>query len=429
MYDVAVIGAGPAGLFAAQCLAEKHLKVVVAEKRKDISKTVRACTQLFYMDEDYEKESIKIEQSKIIFPRNGFEIEYNGPLINVPDFYHISPGRKVVHYAYKDRRPCAVKFDKGFLLRGLWQNCQNLGVELRLNTVAYSASDDGKQTEVNLTCNKDKSKIQAKKVIVADGANSRIAESLGINKTRSLSTISSCMIYTVEGLSGFKQTEWKQFHMGHPYEARHPMIVNPSLDGEELAEVVILGKKDLLPDEYLAQIMTRGPQSSLFAKARIVNKKGACLKIYTPLRVPHRGNALVIGDAAAFSEVGVQGALMCGYHAATAIIKEIEGKTGFDEYTKWWQTTFEFFSEKELMSALSLFLMAKLYTDDELDYLFGLTEDIVLDGCYDQWRQPKLLWSAIFRHEDKIVKERPDLFKRISKYKELGLTEFYFSKA
>ena len=44
MYDVAIVGAGPGGLMAAKTATEKGLKVVLIEKRKDISQITRACS-------------------------------------------------------------------------------------------------------------------------------------------------------------------------------------------------------------------------------------------------------------------------------------------------------------------------------------------------------------------------------------------------
>jgi len=53
MYDVAIVGAGPGGLIAAKTAAENGLKVVLIEKRKDISQITRACCEQFIMDENY----------------------------------------------------------------------------------------------------------------------------------------------------------------------------------------------------------------------------------------------------------------------------------------------------------------------------------------------------------------------------------------
>ena len=93
IYDLAIIGAGPAGLMAAKTAAGKGLRVVVIEKRTDVSKITRACCQLFIMDDGYEKESLEVRQGKIIFPRNGFEVDYDGPTVDVaPCVSHITGG-------------------------------------------------------------------------------------------------------------------------------------------------------------------------------------------------------------------------------------------------------------------------------------------------------------------------------------------------
>jgi hypothetical protein len=162
---------------------------------------------------------------------------------------------------------------------------------------------------------------------------------------------------------------------------------------------------------------------------------------FIPMKVPYQGNALVLGDAAAFIEVQVQGALMCGFHAASAVIKEIAGEGGFEQYTKWWQDSFEFNNEVELKSSMSTLLSATFCTGDELDYLFGLTEDEVLEGSYSQWRQPKLVWASILRHRERrqpklvwasilrhrerIAKEMPGLYEKIQKSQEMNFKELY----
>jgi len=90
-YDVAVVGAGPAGLMAAKTAAEKGLEVVVIEERRDVSKITRACCQHFIMDDGAMGETLKVEPGEIIFPKNGFEVDYTGPTHKLMDIYYISP--------------------------------------------------------------------------------------------------------------------------------------------------------------------------------------------------------------------------------------------------------------------------------------------------------------------------------------------------
>ena len=60
-YDVAVVGAGPGGLFAAKHAAALGLSVVLIEKRVDISTITRACCEQFIMDENYSGDTLSIE--------------------------------------------------------------------------------------------------------------------------------------------------------------------------------------------------------------------------------------------------------------------------------------------------------------------------------------------------------------------------------
>lgn len=430
MYDLAVIGAGPGGLMAAQRAAEGNLKVVVIEKQKDVSKITRACCQLFIMDKGYENESIEVKEGKIIFPNNGFEVDYDGPFYNIMDMYWISPmGQHKVHFSNKDNTPSAINFDKGMLLKDLWEKCEKSGVEFRSGTVAYDAQDSTQGVEVNLTCGGDKSTLKAKKLIAADGVNSRIAEALGMNKERIFFATAPCLVYKIEGVADYDGTFWRQFHMGHPYQSRMPVINYPSLEGRSISELVIMGSKAQSPEQVFAEIKSKGPLAEIFENTRVVSKMGATVKAFIPMRVPYQGNALVIGDAAAFIEVEVQGALMCGFHAGNAVIKELVGENGFEQYTQWWQDSFEFHNEEELKKSMSTLLSATICTEDELDYLFSLTEDEVLEGSYSQWRQPKLVWASILRHRERIAKEMPELYEKIQKSYGKDFKELYSRSA
>jgi flavin-dependent dehydrogenase len=272
-YDLAVIGAGPGGLLAAKRAAEGNLKVVVIERQRDVSKIMRACCQLFIMDKNYDKESIEVKEGKIIFPNNGFEVEYDGPTFNIMDMYWISPkGQHRVHFSNSDKTPSAINFDKGMLLKDLWEKCEKAGVEFRSGTVAYDAQDSAQGVEVSLTCGGAKSTLKAKKIIAADGVNSRIAEALGMNKGRTLYATAPCIIYTIEGVKDFERTIWRQYHMGPPYQSRMPIMIYPSLEREDVAELVIGGSKDQYPEQIYSDITTKGPLSSIFEKAKVVGK-------------------------------------------------------------------------------------------------------------------------------------------------------------
>ena len=64
------------------------------------------------MDGLYEGESLRVESGKLIFPRNGFTVDYDGPTLNITDKYYISPrGHRIT--GQQGRKYIGIKFDKG----------------------------------------------------------------------------------------------------------------------------------------------------------------------------------------------------------------------------------------------------------------------------------------------------------------------------
>ena len=127
-----------------------------------------------------------------------------------------------------------------------------------------------------------------------------------------------------------------------------------------------MGSEQQRPDKIFEDFTRNSPAAARFGNARIVDRSACTVKAFTSLAVPWRGNVLAIGDAAAYVEVEVQGALMCGYHAARAVVDELQQKSGFDAYTQWWQQSFEFNSPEALRVAQG-YALVPTYTDDEID--------------------------------------------------------------
>ena len=420
IYDVAIVGAGPGGLMAAKTAAEKGLKVTLIEKKSKVSTVTRACCQLLIMDGDFEGESVQLIEGKILFPNNGFEVDYTGPTCDVTDKYYISPSGHKIHFSYPDKKPIVIKYDKGLLLQGLLEKCEKLGVEIKNSTIAYKATQTDKGIELNLTRRGKQSTLSAKKLIAADGVNSRTVESLGMNKERIYFTTALCILYFMEGIRDFEPTAIKSY-FGLCYQSNVPVIMGPYLGDENVASLIIMGNQKQRPEQVFQNVTTRSDLSPLFEKAKVVNKVGCSVKAYTSMRVPCKDNVLVIGDAAGYVEVEIQGGLMCGYRAGNAVCQELAGERGFANYTEWWQTSFEFNSDDYLRVAQG-FALVPTYTDNELDYLFALIEDEVLEGTYNQYKSPKLMWDAFLKHRDRIAKERPDLYEKI-KNKKLTLSD------
>jgi flavin-dependent dehydrogenase len=154
------------------------------------------------------------------------------------------------------------------------------------------------------------------------------------------------------------------------------------------------------------------PLADRFANAKIEERYCCSVKAFTPIATPHKGNVLIIGDSAAFVEVQGQGGLSCGFKAAEAVAKELEGKKGFDAYTQWWMDSFEF-NDKGMLQVQQGYAFVPTYTDEEIDYLFSLCSDVLLDGSFSQYKSSRMIWDAILRDPERIERERPAVLQKI----------------
>ena len=108
----------------------------------------------------------------------------------------------------------------------------------------------------------------------------------------------------------------------------------------------------------------------------------------------------------------MQGALNCGDWAAKALIKELDGKPGFEEYTKTWQDTFEF-NDDGMMQVQAGYALIPYYTDEQVVYLFSLLDGVTMDGSWSQYASPRMMWNEIHKKDAQIQKERPDVWDKI----------------
>jgi flavin-dependent dehydrogenase len=419
-YDLVVIGAGPAGLMAAKTAAENNLTVALVEKRRDITRWARADCMMFYgLEGGFLGENIKIEPGRIIFPNNGFEVKYSGPLYPLMTKRAFSPAGHRIDFC--GGYPLALMFDKGILLRDLLGQAQKSGVVTMTGALGVRVENTQKGAKLLVVSNEQEQWIEGRKIIAADGINSRITESIGLNKDRTFMGILKVVQYVMENVACPYPNSWMNFY-GKSLSPVVPLHFHQTVMGEKLHK---LGAVRLLPgnpEEDLRYVMEKSCFAPWFKEAKIAYKMATSFKAFSPIARPVAGNVLVIGDAADSGEVENQGALMCGFHAGNAAVKELLGESGFDEYCGWWQKSFEFFSP-EVNRVAHGFAINPHYEDEEIDYLFSLVEGKTLTGTVVQYKTPKIMWDAILEHRERIASERPALINKIDSLLRLTVQE------
>ncbi len=428
MDKILIVGAGPAGLWAAHELKLKGYEVLVIEQKNDFSILRRACSMQFIIDDDYEGEGVVIREGNLYFPKSDFSVPYTGKLVPLYNKYYHSPEDHIIRFARNDGRdPFSYKFDKRKLLEDLFNLCVSEGIEFMLGTSAIGGTDCGNYVELEVSYYVNgvhkKETVRGSKLVIAEGVNSSLCTKFGMNDSRMHLATALCLKYIVEGVQNVEAGSWNLYY-GKKYHSNAAVIVGPSLYGDGIFEVTISGDKNRSPAAIYNDFTTASPMSKNFAGVKLVDKQGCSVKAYTSMKNPCRGNVIVIGDSAAFVEVEVQGALLCAKHAADAVEKELNGENGWEGYTLWWLSSFEFNGDEHMRVAQG-YALVPFFTDDELDVLFGLAEGTCLYGTYSQYKTPKLIWDEIFAHVEEIRISNPDLYEKIQKRKEMTLSNAF----
>ena len=115
IYDLIVIGAGPAGLMASIVAAKEGLRVLLVERKRDISKVTRSCCSMWINEPMTHGECISVEENRVVFRLSDFSVEYTGDKIPLKQYIRISPGGKRIVFE-NEYDPVSVAFDKEDLL-------------------------------------------------------------------------------------------------------------------------------------------------------------------------------------------------------------------------------------------------------------------------------------------------------------------------
>ncbi|HEY87864.1 MAG TPA: NAD(P)/FAD-dependent oxidoreductase [Dehalococcoidia bacterium] len=382
-YDVIVVGAGPAGLMAAKTAAEDGLKVLLIERKKDLTEINRLCGQFTNVSMintggklkyGYTK-PIRLEVStygtRIHFEEFGISLDYEGPWRPYLNYIYFSPSGNPV---YREKgRFFGFFTEKESLLGGLLKLGEKAGVEIMPETVAVSAENIQEGVKVRVRCKSGEESLEARRVIAADGTRSAIVESVGLNEGRQQLTKRriSLVGYVVEGVeTEYRLNSWVAFTI--PSLNPHTSFIMSMLS-DDRNEISAYAVGERSAEENLRAFMKVSSFSSWFRRVQLVRKVavgGAAT--WTPIMEPVAGNVLAIGDAACLIEVTNPGAIACGYMGAKATMKEMQGENGYSDYIAWWQKSFDTNDPDYLKGAGRGFAINAVCTDEEVDYLYRL---------------------------------------------------------
>jgi flavin-dependent dehydrogenase len=431
VFDLIVVGAGPTGLMAAVTAAQEGLDVVLVERKTDISYIRRSCCSALINEPGTHEEFVTLEDKKIVFHRGDFSVPYDGPSIPLQQMLKFSPnGNKFL--VERDENPVAIALNKECLLEGLLSRARELGVTVMSGTQALKAENVQDTVKLTVMQKDGTAEITARTAIAADGVNSRITDSLGLNKDRKNFGVMQAISYYLSDVECPHPPSWIVFvgkgqvpsGMGQLY-----LLPKPQKDGSTLYELTCgkpaVGEAALEDD--IEWFLQKGNFAPWFKNAKIKKRLSALLKFYTPILEPVVGRVLIVGDAASYIEVYNQGGIMYGREAAAAVVKFLKTGSGLEDYTEFWNKTYGYNKPGAIEAATQVFGLHVL-EDAELNYLFSLLENETYKGYVNEHSSKETTMGAINAHMDEIRRDMPGLAAKIDKFDQVSTEEFLKTK-
>ena len=323
-YDLAVIGAGPAGSTTARMAAERGLKVLMIDKRQELGAPIQ-CSGAISRHALLEN-GVQPDEEFIHEAIYGFRIYDQGGADTTVDYrqlkgdeYGEAPGKVPLGYVVDRRR-----FD-----RHLMTLAERAGVEVRLKTEGLGYQPNGGEfAHLRLREYNRESTVKARVIVGADGLQSQVGKWAGLRTHIKLTELASCLQFIVDGVETDGLLE---IITGHEWAPGGYGWVFPK--GHGYAEVglgVIRTMTEHSAQWHVEHFMKDSFLADRFKNARVLEIQGGGVPLAAPLRTQYADHVILVGDAARhvnpITGGGLHTALSGGRIAATYLAKAVDAK-------------------------------------------------------------------------------------------------------
>ncbi|MHA1576890.1 MAG: geranylgeranyl reductase family protein [Candidatus Thorarchaeota archaeon] len=345
-FDVAVVGAGPAGLTAARTLSDNGISTVVLDRRKIVGLPIQ-CGEFL-------PTPTEIADLFPNSPRAPRLVDVPSKLIlnQTKSIRLLSPKNRPYEFNLRSNIIDRARFDQH-----LAELASKAGAEIWLNSRVTKLA---RNNVVTYTSNGLEKRVKVKVVIGADGPRSIVAKSIGIQYPDLARDFSASVQYVMSGTNF--DSDVTQMFFGNLAAPGGYMWVIPKNDsranvGYGLRYSHLSSRVSLT--KFLDRFIRTNPVLSEGTKnAKIESRIGASIPVGGPLHRTYTNNVLLVGDAAghvmASNGGGVCTALVGGEIAGNSIIKHLRENKPLSIYETMWKQEIG----QELASSLGVLRVA-----------------------------------------------------------------------
>ena len=327
IYDLVVIGAGPAGTTTARLAAEAGCSVLVVDKRQELGAPIQCSGAV--SAHALQEVGIAASDEFIQEPIYGFQIyDEDGASTTIDyrqlkgDEYGEGIGRKPLGYVVDRRR-----FDRHLMTLAI-----RAGVETSLKTegTGYTCDEDGLAT-VHLVRYGQRVDVRCRCVVGADGLMSQVGKWAGLRTHIRIGELAACVQFVCEGVESHGLLE---IITGHEWAPGGYAWVFPKGHGyTEIGLGVTPNNTRLSAKQHVEHFMRNSFMAERFAGAKILEVQGGGVPLAAPLTTQFADRMILVGDAARhvnpITGGGIHTALSGGRIAAQVLAKAVKAGETF----------------------------------------------------------------------------------------------------